>query len=350
MSGAGSDGSPKAAEQGPTSDFVLATLPASVRVQCGSAVGTLLLHWGEEVAVECGGKRLAGNEFEAEGGRASAKKWKTSTRVVGEGSGGTVLADWLQARGVDIVGGRVQVVRKKTPERSQPRRQAAPTDLREAPLVGRPAIVGQQELQQPEQRRGQEPRQQPGQQQQQMSSAEQRQAAPNDLREAPVGGPLPPLKQDGGAKQHTKKPPAPKPQQGQEQGQQRARPQAQKSGGSGDRTASQQQQQQRQQGLPSPGYISLEAMQAHLQGVFIGYQPGDPTLGPLPGALPPPSAAGAGPGGAAPKLVMLKEWSQERLMAEAAATIDGFDPYGSVFPQPPALPTERQAFITGQQP
>ena len=103
---------------------------------------------------------------------------------------------------------------------------------------------------------------------------------------------------------------------------------------------------------------------------YIGYKPGDPTQGPLPTSLSelPAAAApaGAAPAGAAAagaaaagagaaaasqqKVIILRDWSQAQLAEEATATIGDVDPYGSLLPERPYLPPERNAFITGQKP
>lgn len=78
-----------------------------VPVVCGDCKGVLLVKQGR-VLYE--GQEMSPTEFERLGGKASAKKWKNSVRVMlPDGSPGGTIGEWLQEHGVDIRNNQVFV-------------------------------------------------------------------------------------------------------------------------------------------------------------------------------------------------------------------------------------------------
>lgn len=65
---------------------------------------------------------------------------------------------------------------------------------------------------------------------------------------------------------------------------------------------------------------------------FIGFRPGDPTVGELPAQVPPPATQPADD--STPQVVRLRDWSMQQLLAEAAITLAA-DPFADLLPQPP---------------
>ncbi|KAK9811717.1 hypothetical protein WJX72_008933 [[Myrmecia] bisecta] len=70
---------------------------------CGSCQGQFVLRKGHVIFE---GNEMTPSWFEKAGGKAAAKKWKTSIRVVqADGSQGPLMGNWLASRGVDVRGG-----------------------------------------------------------------------------------------------------------------------------------------------------------------------------------------------------------------------------------------------------
>ena len=80
----------------------------SVGVVCGDLRGRLELKRGYkklQERVRCGDRTITPSKFEADGGRASAKKWKISLRVVRpDGTPGATVGDWIDKHGYHPAG------------------------------------------------------------------------------------------------------------------------------------------------------------------------------------------------------------------------------------------------------
>ncbi|KAI7840273.1 hypothetical protein COHA_006055 [Chlorella ohadii] len=99
-------------------------------------------------------------------------------------------------------------------------------------------------------------------------------------------------------------------------------------------------------GKPQAGAVSMAAMRAHLETAFIGYRPGDPTAAVPPAAMPRPGVPPP-PGGL--KTLDLRQMTMAQLHAEAAATHTR-DLFAALLPDPPGVPLERIAYVTGHGP